>query len=140
MPGPMGRCAFTHIIRLLECSWEIWTTQRAFLYHQEGAGGCHEGSALVSAETLKACALIGLHLSAAEGETVSSEGCPKSPEWISSCSASETSLGCEVYEHNNECRAIDVIGQDWSSEVVDALCRGLVAQEETSNRHQCLSD
>ena len=32
--------------------------------------------------------------------------------------ASETSFGCEVYEHSNECRAIEVIGQDWSSEVV----------------------
>ena len=41
-----------------------------------------------------------------------------SPEWISSYSASETSLCCEVFEHNNECRAIEVIGQDWSSEVV----------------------
>ena len=45
-------------------------------------------------------------------------GCPKSLEWISSCSASETTFGCEEYEHNNECRAIGVIGQDWSSEVV----------------------
>ena len=45
-------------------------------------------------------------------------GFPTSLEWISSCSASETSLGCEVYEHNNECRAVEVIGQDWSSEVV----------------------
>ena len=41
-----------------------------------------------------------------------------SPEWISSCSTSETSCGGEEYEHNNECRAIEVIGQDWSSEVV----------------------
>ena len=84
----------------------------------------------VSAETLKACALIGLHPLAAEGEAGSSgsqspalgdmwrQGCPKSPEWISSCSASETSLGCEVYEHKNDCQAIEVIGQDWLSEVV----------------------
>ena len=84
----------------------------------------------VSAETLKACALIGLHLLAAEGEAGSGggqsldvgdmwrQGCPKSPEWISSCSASETSLGCGVHEHNSECRAIEVNGQDWSSEVV----------------------
>ena len=40
-----------------------------------------------------------------------------SPEWISSCSANETSCGGEEYEHNNECRGIEVIGQDWSSEV-----------------------
>ena len=44
-------------------------------------------------------------------------GCPMSPEWISSCSTSETSCG-EEYGHNNECRAFEVIGQDWSSEVV----------------------
>ena len=43
---------------------------------------------------------------------------PKSLEWISSCSASETSLVCDVHEHNNECLAVEVIGQDWSSEVV----------------------
>ena len=30
----------------------------------------------------------------------------------------ETSLRSEVYEHNNECRAVEVIGQTWSSEVV----------------------
>ena len=74
----------------------------------------------VSAETVKACALVGLHLLAAEGEGGSSGGqaCPVGPEWISSCSASETPFGCDVFEHNNECRAIEVIGQDWSSEVV----------------------
>ena len=85
---------------------------------------------VVRADTLKACAQLCLHLLAAESEAGSSgsqspnlgdmwrHSCPKSPEWISSCSASETSLGCEVYEHNNACRAIEVIGQDWSSEVV----------------------
>ena len=79
----------------------------------------------VSAETLKARALIGLHLLAAESEAGSSgsqspdlgdmwkHGCPISPEWVSSCSASEAFFGCEVCEHNNECRAIEVIGQDW---------------------------
>ena len=61
----------------------------------------------VSAETLKACALIGLHRLAAERGARSSgspspdlgdmwrQGCPKSQEWISSCSVSETSLGCK---------------------------------------------
>ena len=59
----------------------------------------------VSAETLKACALIGLHLVGAEGEEGSSgsrcpdlgdvwrHGCPMSPEWFSSCSTSVTSCG-----------------------------------------------
>ena len=58
---------------------------------------------VVLAETLKACALIGLHLLAAEGEAGSSGsespelgdrwkyGRRKSPGWISSCSSSETS-------------------------------------------------
>ena len=40
-----------------------------------------------------------------------------SPKWFSSCSASVTSGGGEEYEHNTECWAIEVIGQDWSSEV-----------------------
>ena len=80
----------------------------------------------VSAKTLKAWALIGLHLLAAEGEVGSSGsqspdlgdmwryGCPKSLNWDRSCSASDASCG-ENYEHNNECRAIEVIGQGWSS-------------------------
>ena len=57
----------------------------------------------VSAEMLKACALIGLHLLAADYEMGSSGsqsrdlgdlwtyGCPKSPMWSSPCSASVTS-------------------------------------------------
>ena len=89
-------------------------------------------NSFVSAETLKARALIGLHFLQAEGEVglgggqspdlgdMWRYGCPKSQEWISSCSASETFLGCEVYEHNNGCWAVEVVGQDWSSEV--ALC------------------
>ena len=84
----------------------------------------------VSAETLKACALISLHLSAAEGAVGSSgsqspdlgdvwrQGCPESSECIGLCSASGSSVGCEVLEHNIECRATEVIGQDRSSEVV----------------------
>ena len=83
----------------------------------------------VSAETQMACALIGLQLFAAEGGAASSggqspelgnmwrQGRPKSPEWVGSCSASETSLGRDMYEHNDECRAIEVVGEDWSSDV-----------------------
>ena len=44
--------------------------------------------------------------------------CPKSPIWSSPCSASVTSGDDEEYGHNNKCQAIEVIGQDWSSEVV----------------------
>ena len=47
LPGSTGRCAFAHIIQLLECPGEVWATQRAFLLsHQERAGGSHEGSAV----------------------------------------------------------------------------------------------
>ena len=49
-------------------------------------------------------------------------GCPIGPEQIKSCSASENSLGCKVYEHNSECQAIEVIGQDCSSGVVALSC------------------
>ena len=35
-----------------------------------------------------------------------------------SCSGNESTVSYEVYEHNNECRAIEVIGQVGSSEVV----------------------
>ena len=43
-------------------------------------------------------------------------GCPVSPERFSSCSTSVACCGGE-YEHSNERRAIQVVGQDWSSEV-----------------------
>ena len=84
----------------------------------------------VSAETLKACALINLHLLAADYEVGSSGspfpdlgdmwkcGCSRSKIWSSPCSASVTSGDGDEYGHNNGCRAIGVIGQDWSSEVV----------------------
>ena len=88
----------------------------------------------VSLETLKACALIGLHLLAAEDEAGSCgsqsldlgdmwrEVCTKSPEWISSCSARETFHGGEVYEHNNECQ--DIVERSGG-----AVSRGLGAWE-----------
>ena len=84
----------------------------------------------VSVETLNACALIGLHLLAADYEVGSSGSqsrdlgdmwkyrCPRGPIWSSPCSASVTSGDNEEYGHNKECRAIEVIGQDWSCEVV----------------------
>ena len=103
--GPVGLCALAHSIREVERSRVV----RPF----------------VSAETLKTCARNGLHLLAADSGAGSSgsqsldlgdmsrQGC--------FCSASDTSLGCDHYEHNSACRAIEVIGQNWSSEVV-ALC------------------
>ena len=111
---------------LLECFREVWAAW-LFLPDQEGGRWLSQtkcrASPFVSAETLKACALIGLHLLSPGGEggsggsqspdlgAVRRHGCPLSPEWLSSCSVSETSFGCEEYEHNNECRAIEVIGR-----------------------------
>ena len=45
---------------------------------------------------------------------------PRYPLWKDDVpfSASEITSGSEVYEHDIECRAIEVIGQDWCSEVV----------------------
>ena len=90
-------------------------------------------SPFVLTETLRACALIGPHLVTAGGESGSSSSCgvfspelggipglggARYPLWKDdvSCSASGRTSG--VYEHNSECRAVTVIGQDWSSEVV----------------------
>ena len=44
---------------------------------------------------------------------------PRYPQWKGefSCSKNESTVGCELYEHNNECWDVDVIGQDWSSDV-----------------------
>ena len=131
--GPVGQRALAHSVHLLERSREVWPHGELFLpYKKEPVVASNEvlPNPFVSAETLKACALIGLHLLAAGREAGSSacqssdvgdmwrHGCPMSPEWASSCSASDTSCGGEEYEHNNECRAIEVMGQGWSSEVV----------------------
>ena len=83
----------------------------------------------VSAETLKACALIGLHLLAAEGEAGSrgdlgdmwKYGCPKSLDWDSdaeSWTESEGTSSSEQREHNVESLALNVMEQDQSGEKV----------------------
>ena len=100
---------------------------------------------VVSAEALRACALIGLHLLAAEGNAGSSGsqslgsgdmwgfGCPKSPDWDSdgeSRSESEGLSSSDFREHNVESLAVNVIGQNWSWRValschvaLDMLCQ-----------------
>ena len=92
-----------------------------FLPYQEGAGGGFERRAVeslcVSAETRKACALIGLHLLAAEGEAGSSEAVLKARNGSALARQATPPLAVR-YEHNNEFQAIEVVGQDWSSEVV----------------------
>ena len=86
----------------------------------------------VSAEALKACALIGLHMIADEVTSLSLNGIflelgnrwryvgPRNPLWkgdVGGWTESECTSSCEVYEHNAESLALEVIGQDWSGEV-----------------------
>ena len=88
---------------------------------------------VVPAETLKACALIGLHLLAAEGNSGSSSSCgvfspelggipvlsgPMYPLW-----KDDVPFACEVFEHNSECPAVAGLATRGG----DALSRGLGA-------------
>ena len=82
-----------------------------------------------TAETLMACALIDVRITAAEATRSFSGisldlgdmwrcGCPKSPDWSTDADVwaeSECTPRFEVYEHNNECRALEVVVHDWSS-------------------------
>ena len=52
---------------------------------------------------------------------------PRYPLWKENVSCSGNESFGEVYEHNSECRAIEVIGQDWSSKMVALFPRGLGA-------------
>ena len=85
----------------------------------------------VSAETLKACALIGLHLLEEEEEAGSSgsqsldledmwkNGCPKSPDWdsdVESWTESEGTSSSEQSEHYVESTGLTVMRQDLSGE------------------------
>ena len=109
----------------------------------------------VPAETLEACALIGLHLTAAGSESRSSSSCgvfspelgeipelsgPRYPLWKEEayCSENDSTLSSEVYEHNSECRALEVIGQDCSSEVVAFLSKDWELEREALSCHMAM--
>ena len=133
----MGRGAFAYIVQLFELPREIWATQRAFLLsYQERAGGSRAGSAVqafsLCANAQDVCR-IGLHLLAAEDGAGSSDsqspdlrdmckyGCPESPDWdsyVESWTDSEGSSSSEHCEHNVECLALNVLGQDRSGEKI----------------------
>ena len=99
-----------------------------FLPHTEGVGGGFErGGAkppCLCGDAPGVCTGWFLHLWASDYEVGSGgshspdlgdmwrHGCPVSPERFSSCSTSVTCCGGEEYE-----QAIQVVGQDWSSEV-----------------------
>ena len=87
----------------------------------------------VSAETLKACALIGLHLLAAGDEAGSSgsqspdlgdlrrQGCPKSPHRegdVESWTESEGTSSSDQCEHNVESLTLNATGQDQSGGMI----------------------
>ena len=88
---------------------------------------------LVRAETLRACALIGLHLRAAESASASSGsqshdlggawrcGCPKSLDWdrdVESWTESEGTSSSDECEHNVESLALNAVGQNWSGDKI----------------------
>ena len=87
-----------------------------------------------SAETVKACALNGLHMTAGENALRSDRdssldlgemweyGCPKGPVWSDDGleeERGEDTSSTEYYEHNVDNLAIELVGQNWSSEVMD---------------------
>ena len=90
-----------------------------------------EFGACFSADTVRTCALIGLHMMAEVNALRSDSdfspysgdmwryGCPKSPVWSSNeWAGSEDASSLEWYEHNVENLAIEVVGQNWSSVVL----------------------
>ena len=76
LPGPVGQSAPAHSVHLLERPpWKYWPPGELFSFlikEPVVASNDVSSNRCVSAETLKACALIGLHLVAAEGEAGSS--------------------------------------------------------------------
>ena len=100
-----------------------------------------------------ACALIGLHLMAAESASGSSggqspdsgdmwrHGCPKSPDWDSdgeSWSEREGLSSSDFREHNVECPALHVIGQNWSNEKVSLFLEDWELARVALSRHTAL--
>ena len=73
----------------------------------------------IPVETIKTCALCGLHMVAEED--MWRYECPKNPDWNSDVGVwtrSEGTSSSEMYEHNVESLALEVIGQNWSGEMV----------------------
>ena len=110
-------------LHALERSREVWA-DLSFSHVKEER---------ISAETVKACALIGLHMTAEEcaprSDSDSSPGfgdmwrcgCPKSNVWGSNgveWAGSEDASSLEHHEHNVGNLAIVVVGQNWSSKVI----------------------
>ena len=114
--GLMGCCGFAHNVKPLECSGEVWAAWRAlfFLIKKEPFALTEtvEFKPHVSAETLNACALIGLHRLKhvkirLAGTATLSRGCQSE--------GTSSSLQCE---HNVERLALNVMEKDESGEQI----------------------
>ena len=64
--GSLGQCAFAHSFHELECSEEVWAAKVFSSSFLERKNRSVSWSNLGPAETMKACALIGLHMMAEE--------------------------------------------------------------------------
>ena len=142
--GPMGCCGFAHDSQRLECSGEYGPHGELFflLIEKESFAltKAVEDRPFVPTETLRASALIGLHLMAAESASVSSGGqspdlgdmercgCPKSPDWdcdVVLWTESDCASSWEQYEHNFESQSgekMSLFLEDWALARVALSC------------------
>ena len=103
----MGQCASTHSLYAVERPREVWAVWRALLFPFEEPKVFSElvrFGPSISAEKVKACALIGLHMMAEENSWRSDSGSS-----VSSSSSSENNVGND---------ALFVIGLHGSSDTI----------------------
>ena len=140
--GSVGQRAFTRSVRVFESFKEVWTIRWAFfLLHLEKEtvvlSELVEFGSCVSAETVKERTLIDLHMLATENVLCSDRdsslvlreiwkySCPKNLIYSSEDydeEGSENTSSEKYYEYNNENLVIQVVGQNWSSEVIPFFC------------------
>ena len=101
----------------------------------------------VSTETVKACALNGLHMMAEENAFRSDSdlspdlgdiwryGCPKSSVWSNEWAGSEDASSLEDYEQNVDNLAIEFVGQNGSTEVISHFLYDLEVGREALSYH-----
>ena len=108
--------------RMVSSSFFLWKKEPMVLSELVEFGPCF------LAETVKACALICLHMMAEENRILlltwvkcGSMAAQKGPVWSDNGlegERSEDSSSVGYYEHNVHNLAIEVVGQNWSSEVI----------------------
>ena len=148
--GPVGQCASTHSFHALERPREVLGFTASFFFfliNKEQLVASNEvlPNPCVSTETLKAFALIGVHLLAADCEVGSSGGqsldlgdtwrygYPKSLDWngnVESWTECEGTSSSEQCEHHVESLALNVMAQVQSGEKISlflgrlGICEG----------------